>query len=1184
MADPVPLSIMGLEAGKSHLIEANAGTGKTHAIANLAVRFVLEGIPIERQLVVTFTNAATDELRGRIREHLRAALDHLLDTQRDAPTDAFLASLQRLHPAGPARELAINRLRMALLNMNEAAVHTIHGFCQQALREMAFSAGQGFEQTHVNDERLKLQAVQDFWRKRAYEADAADAEMFRSIFPDPERLFDLLEPLLAVHRPELRPPADARRLALLEREYERLLLDLAECWRSRHEAIMALLFDDPPFKRQGMHRDPPLRDACRTMDECLLSQPPRCPDERTLNCLDAHAFRLKKGAEHRRSEFAAPPFSLVTRLRELAPMLRKARLCHLLDEAAAFAKRQLDAQKTGHGWLAFDDMIERLHEALLAPGRDAFCHALAERYPLVMVDEFQDTDPRQYDIFRRVHQAGKTHTLIMIGDPKQAIYAFRGGDVFTFMQARREVDRVWSLTVNWRASRRMVETINELFSHPASFVHEAITHTPSTTPDDCRVLPLMRRDGALPSLVIERLPRSASGEPPGNSAEIEQHVHASLAARIRDMLDDEHLTLDGRRLLPSDIAILVRTGQQARSLRRMLQQHGISAAITGGGSVWKSPEAEGLLSVLAAMIQPEDRRLLRQALSVSWIALPPEELHGIIGEANRWGEWVDHVHQARERWLTHGFMAGFQHLLRAVASLHGQDEGPAAWLNRLEDPERTLTNLLHLAELLQQASREVGGGKALLAWMRHEQRHARDEEHPLRLENDQVVVRIMTIHKSKGLQFPVVFVPSLWAVKPLQVKRQGGICWHEGDTDAGWSFLYDPLPDQTSDAWRQAERERLAEDARLAYVALTRARSHCHVYFDHTQTRQPSLQSGLGWILTRLADEADGHARPTAEGLERALTKLSRLPGIAVQPPHEPGEAPARATARTGPPPLHLGRIERPVDSGWRIASFTSMTRNIHQPSLPGAESGEAEPDFAFSFAAGAHAGLFMHALLERLDLRQPMPPQLEELVPELALRHGLASDLDIDGLATWLADIAQTPLNAQGLCLSGIEPGHALREVPFDFQADHVRPDDMDRFLRPLSGSGPALDFEAFKGLITGVIDLVFEHQGRYYLVDYKSNHLGHALTDYAPERLRREMQQRRYDVQALLYAVAWHRHMQNRHPMYDYERQFGGIYYLFLRGMRPQFGPRYGIHYWRPDPGLIEGMERDVFGGGKA
>lgn len=1179
MTETMPLSITGLETGKSHLIEANAGTGKTHAIANLAVRFILEGIPIERLLIVTFTNAATDELRGRIREHLRVALDHLLGEESEPPMDDFLASLERLHPEGHARDLAVNRLQMALLNMNEAAVHTIHGFCQQALRELAFSAGQGFEQTHVNDDRLKLQAVQDFWRKKAY---GAGAEMFRSTFADPEQLFSLVEPLLAVHRPQLHPAADAQRLALLERTYNEVLQELANCWQTRRDAVMSLLFEDPPFKRQGLHKTATLVAACSDMDACLSAHPPRCPKDGTLSSLDANAFRFKKGHKHRQADFAVPPFTLVAQLRELIPALNKARLCHLLAEAAGFVRRQLDAQKAEHGWLAFDDMIERLHEALYKPGESTFCRALAERYPLIMVDEFQDTDPRQYDIFRRVHQAIDTHTLIMIGDPKQAIYAFRGGDVFTFMQARREVDQVWSLTVNWRASREMVESINGLFSHPASFVLADITHLPSTTPEDaCRVHPLMRHGAPLPSLVIERLPDAAPGKPPSNSALIERHVHEALAARIRDMLDDEHLTLDGRRLLPSDIAILVRTGQQARSLRRVLQRHGISAAITGGGSIWKSPEADGLMAVLAAMIQPEDRRLLRQALCASWIALSPRQLHEIISTTERWGEWVDHVHTARERWLSHGFMAGFQSMLRAIASLHEGGTDPSFWLNRLEDPQRSLTNLLHLAELLQQASRETGDGRALLAWMRHQQRHARDEEHPLRLENDQVVVRIMTIHKSKGLQFPVVFVPALWSVKPLQAPQSKGIFWHERDADGSWSFFYDPSPDRGSAGWKHADEERVAEDVRLAYVALTRARSHCHVYFDHTQTQTSSMQSGLAWILTRLDDETDDHAPPTPESLDRALTKLAAWPGIRVHPPHASSEGGNVRPVQSGIPSLHLSRIRRTVDSGWRIASFTSMTRSIHQPALPASRLRQAEADFAFSFPAGTHAGLFMHALLERLDLRQPITPQLDMLMPELALRHGLSSDLDIEGLAAWLADIAQTPLNGQGFRLADIRPGHALQELPFDFRAAHVRPEAMDRWLRPVSASGPSLDFEAFTGLITGVIDLVFEHQGRYYLADYKSNHLGHALADYAPDCLRREMEHRRYDVQALLYAVAWHRHMQNRHPTYDYESEFGGIYYLFLRGMRPQCGPNSGIHFWRPEPELIMSMERDIFGG---
>jgi exodeoxyribonuclease V beta subunit len=497
--------------------------------------------------------------------------------------------------------------------------------------------------------------------------------------------------------------------------------------------------------------------------------------------------------------------------------------------------------------------------------------------------------------------------------------------------------------------------------------------------------------------------------------------------------------------------------------------------------------------------------------------------------------------------------------------------------------ERRLTNLLHLGELLQQASKAQAGMDALLAWYRVRCAEADaqiegEREYQVRLESDADLVQIVTIHSAKGLEYPVVFLPDLWGCKPRDAT--GLVAFHEGlqpCLDAGSDDLDAHL--------RLAERERLAEDLRLVYVALTRARSALYLAWGRVGSKDGHAgQTALGWLLHPHQDLAsllgagpDAFAslpdlQPDLDALAKAAGGTLRVLPIPVSEAVVP--IPAEATGAD----LSPRQPSRPVPRDWRITSFSELARNVHPGPTPPRDPAATDP--ALRFPAGSEAGSYLHALLEQIDFRTDVGRQVLDLSARISPRFGMDHQRWGADAATWLELVVNTPLDAQGLSLSRIAPMQRLSELEFDFAAAGVAIAALNLALQELWPEPQAsLDAEGFSGLVTGVIDLVFEHGGRYYIADYKSNFLGPNPEDYAEDRLAAAVLAHRYDLQYLLYTLALHRYLGARLPGYAYERHFGGACYLFLRGMRPETGHRLGVFWARPDLALVERLDLQVF-----
>lgn len=1215
------------------LIEAGAGTGKTYTIANLYLRQLLAGRQVGEILVVTFTNAATDELRGRIRARLTQALQiatYLEDEgsgsllrqvleipdddprwaslRRDSPdplpgmdekwqdpcfgstlqtltSDEFLRRLfRRLATSG---EAVRDRLTLAVRSMDQAAIHTIHGFCQRALRDFAILSGQPFEAEVGEDDELRQQVIADWWRRTLYPLEREEVDMVLQVLGSFSGLAARLEPLLEPSPKQWVPePPTQEALDEFRRQLSDSIAELRNQWTRAGAGIAALLRDNDRLSRakdKGYKREE-LESSLEELDG-YFSGGPTLPLPAACKILTSGYIQKNLKKTGRDDPPEHPFFDSCQEVQQQFDAYCKALRGYLLAAATQAVRSQVADLKRRRQLITYNDLLTGLHDALEGDNGPELAVHLRNRHPVALIDEFQDTDALQYQIFRRLYHQAPGTTLVMIGDPKQAIYSFRGGDIFTYLAARRDVgdDSLWTLDTNWRSTPEVIAAVNQLFSRDDPFVFPQIAYRPATAAVNDRER-LLRHGEPVPALTLWVLPtKEVKGVPRAISLEeAEGRTHTAVALEIARLLGEARegkLSLGDRPVRPGDIAVLVRSSFEAAGLKQALKGCGVNAVALLRERIWDSVEATALLTLLESVAAPEDRSLARQALASRVLELTAEELHQRLTDEQNWIQWVDFLMEVRDRWLRKGFMAAFQHLLRGLDL--------TATLGRSGEGERRITNLLHLAELLQQASRTHPGIDALIAWFRHQREDGSGEMAQLRLESDENLVRIVTIHASKGLEYPLVFVPYLWHCRPRDRDKNGLLQWHQ-DGRACVSWDWEPGSPQ----FLAAEKERLAEDVRLAYVALTRACNALWLVWGGAGGTGGGSghagQSALAWLLhpqqtpEHLNDTPpksfDASSPPALQSLIESFKDLdSRILRIESLP-----EADERfvLSASESTSELERAKFKGTIASDWRIQSFSTLTASLHQAT---GVTGTPAPDtpFPFRFPAGPQVGIFLHLLLEKLAFHQSIPDQIRRLAPVHAPRFGLDLGETLDSFILWLEEVVHTPLDASGLTLAALDPDHQLRELSFDFSTAQVDPASLDRVVRQYSRHQdlPALSGSRFRGLVTGVIDLVFEAGGRFYLADYKSILLGRSGRDYVPSRLEAEIASRRYDIQYLFYSVALHRYLRQRLPGYDYERHFGGVFYLFLRGMSVDSGPRQGIWHHCPSFELVRRLDEDLF-----
>jgi len=1244
--DPLRFPLHG-----SRLIEASAGTGKTYTIALLYVRLVLGHggeQAFERPLnppdilVVTFTEAATQELRERIRKRLGETARCFLDSDEHHDDAALELRDDYAESEWPT---CARRLQLAAEWMDESAVSTIHGWCYRMLREHAFDSGSLFLQELATDQQdLISEVVRDYWRRNFYGLDANAAQAVAQSYAGPAQLAQALRPLLAqagagflyggaiTQAPKSLTPLLESAGAWLQ-QCEALHAAARAAWAADCDGACKVLRD----VRDNLHRSTYAdRDDDTVFDGWLSalgawSQGADAPPK--IATFGQKRLRLtgKKTALEHPALLAIDAWQDML---EAPPELGAAILLHALREVG----RDLEVQKQRRAELGFDDLLIRLDAALQGPGGERLAALIHQQFPVAMIDEFQDTDPVQYRIFDAIYRVNELLTdrgLFLIGDPKQAIYSFRGADINTYLRARFATEnRHYTLATNYRSTTTMVDAVNQVFAlaetHPRGafrFRSEGDDSVPFVSVTAQGRRDTLEIDGnPVSGLTIWQLPPEGDSDVVG-ATRYRERMAAHAASSVREWLALAQQGRAGLRdaagklspLRPADIAILVRSGTEAQAIRDALAVRGLpSVYLSDRDSVFASSQAEDVLVWLRACAEPTNDLLLRSALATRTLDQDWATLDRLSHDEIFWEQQVMRFRGYHECWQRQGVLP----MLRSMLS----DFSLPTRLLRQPDGERSLTNLLHLAEWLQREAAELDGEHALIRHLA-EQLASPSGEEVLRLESDDDLIKVVTIHKSKGLEYPLVLLP--FAASWREVGGRGASPPSYFDPIAK-GRLVELLRDTkvSKDAYMQADDERQGEDMRLLYVALTRARHATWLglapLVSGNAKRNELHKGALGYLL------GGGEALEPAQ-IDAALAALAaRSPAIVIAP------APPITELRLDPPSVAApGPARMPVRScreSWWIASYSALPfdnvlrsggdaaallsdesgagraagfdsrRGIEpesavqalvleereQPSQPEATSTpRAQVDDLHRFPRGPAAGTFLHSLLEwagdeTFVLASEDAAAREDAIARRANLRGWTHW--IPALDAWLAELlaCQLPLpGGERVALASLRTYQV--ELEFWFASHRVDVQRIDALVaaHTLEGrSRPALAATQLNGMFKGFIDLTFEYQGRYYVADYKSNWLGESTAAYTTAAMRDTVLEARYELQYVIYLLALHRQLKARLPDYDYDEHVGGALCIFLRGTA---APTRGVHLERPPAALIHALDA-LFSGGAA
>jgi exodeoxyribonuclease V beta subunit len=1151
--DPLPEGFLA--------IEASAGTGKTWTLSHLVVRLLLSDPDLEprRLLVVTFTNAATDELSGRIRRVLQECRAAAAGRPGSTP------AAERLVAAAGGME-CLTRIEQLLSSLDELGVSTIHAWCKRVLDGAAFASGEPFiADLAADDGELLAAAVRDAWRSRLWSdaaiaavatADAwtiaADLHLWRRwnrhpgtriepAFTVEAALAGLQTACAALHAAN----TPAARSTLLGWRWKKDMVEQAVAG----QRALALLADGG---------DPIVQAA-------------------ELVPLAADTVAAKGVFQAHIADAAADPLlGACQALRDAIADVRIAWIGWLCPAVRA----QLDRAQAVSAVRTQDDLLRRVCTGVRTS--PALVGAIRSRWSVALIDEFQDTDPVQLEILRRCW-GDDGRRLVVVGDPKQAIYSFRGADLDAYLGAVQGAVRT-RLERNYRSDDRLVRAILDLIGSAGDPFLDPRIELPQVRGLEQPIEDLVDAHGAPLTVLIP----SAEQDGPGPEAVVAgELVRLLTSARIRCGDTD-------RRLAPRDCAVLVRSATQAMAIRDAVLARGVPAAIAAGGDVLDGETAAELISVLTAVVRPRDAGSIRAALATRLWGCDAVEIAAVGADDAAWQQLCDELERHQRLWQRSGLAACVEAVCTARGSL--------ARLAVLPDGERRLTDLRHAVEVLH-AEASSGGLRpaALLAWWTRRQHDVDMEIRRLRLDSDASAVRILTMHVAKGLEFPVVFCPYLGT--RYSHPEEG--CLIPG-ADGHRLVLGGPALEQARSMHDEAED---AEQLRLAYVALTRARLRCYTLWGRwDRSLAGPLTSALGWWLRPAGEDRERWRAAAAGGPERAdrlNDSIIQLSDLATASDGRLAVMAADATTATwtvqpvepdGDAVQRLSDAARQrLDRHRRLTSFTGLLGagdtgdgrhgDEPQPVQPTVTDEVSGPR---ALARGADVGDAWHGALEHWDFVSDPTGLVRERLVRLGLDQPGGRNR---GTADPVQVVAATLRQLAGMSLPGAD-GAALRldqallrlpEWEFHLPIERIRPERIRALIiehdgLPLAArrAVPELrDAAPGGGFLRGFVDLLASNGERWWVIDWKSNHLGDAIEDYREERLWQAMATHGYIIQAVLYVLALHRHLRHRlGAAYAYERHVAGTAWIFLRGVDAGAG----VCTWRPSQQLIDSLDLEL------
>ena len=1199
MAEKIPLNPITLPLNQISLIEASAGTGKTYTIGSLYLRLLLKAgennfsrpLNVEEILVVTFTDMATEELKKKIRERITDAIDKLTafaETQDKSAfkNDEFLTALcDNLNIFE-----AIHRLKLAEQNMDLAAIYTIHGFCRRMLMQYAFHSGIHFNLELIKDQSdLLVRFANEFWREHFYPLPFEMADFIANELGSPDYVLSLLESDLGKNLIIDLENQQALSISITEflhqylGKYFKDIKALKRFWLESAGKISELITEE---LNKDYAKGEPKSLSRRSYNTSRLTKwidqvnawandPRDYVLNETLMSYFTQSALGEKGEEGA-SPFIAPIFA---ELEERASALMSPDLLRriILYHYRQGLQQKLLDYKLNHQEKSFDDLLRLLCEALQGDQGDELAEMIRFQYPFAMIDEFQDTDSQQYAIFSKIYRDNpeKNTGFIMIGDPKQAIYRFRGADIFTYLKASDEAQSRFELTKNYRSEKNLVDGVNALFDFPQSpFIYQNINFTAVDSRDDHLRFYLNGKAEPAYRFYMTESDKVNKTEMAKICAISIQHWLKS-AAENKAVFQNEDTC---KTLQPANIAVLVKNRYEAADVIQELQKLGIASVyLSDQSSVFDSHVAVELLRILKACLNVAERPILN-AIATALFGLNAVDIHQIQQNEADWQRWADSFVQYQQTWQRQGILVMLHQILL--------EQGISERLLSQATGERDLTDFLHLAEILQQAATLHESEAALLSWFEKQIQGEGRQEAQIRLESERQLVKIVTIHKSKGLEYDLVWLPFLAVPSKDPSKKDINIYYSKERDETLW--------DMENRNLNALYEETFAEELRLLYVALTRAKYQMAFALPAQFDKK---WNALHYVLSQgeIGKEIALSAPKDTEILLQAFKeKMKDNVEICTKPNLE--DFPA-LSINTKNDELKAAEFTGNIEQDWRITSFTSIEQAHRRQHYFTESAGKKHAVFddvkdydsqnsieistallrenesnILDLPRGKQVGTALHRHFENCHFSDlANTEEIDKLRQSLQLDETFTEPLQ-----NWLQQISHTPFsNEIGIALADLANKDCIKEMPFYLAIrEHF---DVEAFNRALKAyhhlPSEPLQFEQIQGMVRGSIDLVFRHNGKYYLVDYKSNFLGSTLADYNEDELKKEMLHSHYDWQYLIYTLALHRYLQSVVPDYDYARDFGGVFYLFLRGMNGE--PQSGVFYDRPSVELITELD---------
>ena len=1212
------LNAISLPLNQVNLIEASAGTGKTYTIGSIYLRLLLQAgenhfsrpLNVEEILVVTFTEMATEDLKRKIRERLTAAISVFSEYYEKQDKAIFTGEHQFLAELLPYLEdipTALRRLKLAEQNLDLASIYTIHGFCRRMLMQHAFNSGVHFNLKLLKDQSdLLKQFANEFWREHFYSQPFEIANFISKELGSPDDVLSILESDL---NKDVSVTTDNQQsLSLSIDEFlqknvgERLkaVEALKVFWLKNVDEISSIIMEEitkdyPKDQLTSLSRRSYQKERLKTWIEQInewANNPLDYEINKTLRDYFLQSSieqKYEKPTEKTKNKKAAIPF-YASIFAELEELVEKHQPSDLLKKIILYHYRQgiqkkLLEYKANHPEKSFDDLLRLLKEALYGEGGEQLAELIRFQYPFAMIDEFQDTDALQYQIFSKIYHNKNVSGnvgFMMIGDPKQAIYRFRGADIFTYLKAADEANERFNLGTNYRSSQPLVEGVNRLFDFKNDpFIYKNIEFLNVGAAKKNLVFQLNNQpEPAFRFYINDKDESTQQDYAKACATSIQQWLKS---AAENPVVFPNESKAENQTLRAENIAVLVRGYTEADLVKKELQALGIASVyLSDRGNVFESNTAKELALILQACLSVTERPILN-AIATALFGLNAAEIHQIHHDEIQWQRWAEKFAEYQQIWQRQGVLPMLHHLLLA--------ENITEKLLSRPDGERKLTDLLHLAEILQQAAALNESEAALLRWFEKQIQDNGRQEAQIRLESERQLVKIVTIHKSKGLEYDLVWLPFLGNAAKNPAKNKLFNLYYDSDEEKTlWDMQDQHLDDLTEEVF--------AEELRLLYVALTRAKYQMAFVLPKAFDKK---WNALLYVLTqgeigrKLDLPNNWDTQPLLEKFKQLLPNDVAIELTDVLQASEP------LTLNVSQENLSAEIFQGEIEQDWRVTSFSGIEQT-HQRKAYLNESavkkslifddakdydtsilienitenltslGHDNDEMVLDFPRGTQIGTLLHRYFEKVPFAQLAEKEnIEKLCQDLNL-----AEEQFAAVQQWFEQILSTPiLPNNDLTLAQINEKQCLKELAFYLNiTSHFDVAGFNRALATLHHlPSEPLQFDDIQGMVRGTMDLVFSHQDKYYLLDYKSNFLGETLKDYDQAALKKAMLEHHYDWQYLLYVVALHRYLKTRLPHYDYNRDFGGVVYAFLRGMNGS--PQSGIFFDKPDWQLIQQLE---------